>query len=347
MSPKVHASLASSSTLLASCFAAGTKSVYWELANHYSDLDFRDKQNKGGYFAVLPSSSSLALHTQTHTYTAMAYRSRSRYSRSPSPPRRRRRSPSYSRSRSPSYSSRSRSRSPRRSMSPALTPKNTVLVTNLTRNVTADHVKEIFAQFGSVVKVDFPVNHRLNTNTGRAYVEYESKEDMDKAISYMNGGQLDGKHLDVDVAPAHRSPSPPSHRRGYSPPPPSRYRRGGGGGRPLPSGRRGRDRYLPSRDRYSLSRSRSPIRRGRRYSSYSRSRSRSYSPRGRSYSRSRSYSRRRSYSRSLSSGRSYSPRRRYSRSRSYDSRDYSSRSKSRSISPPPRGRSRRSISPRR
>lgn len=68
MSPKVHASLASSSTLLASCFAAGTKSVYWELANHYSDLDFRDKQNKGGYFAVLPSSSSLALHTQTHTH---------------------------------------------------------------------------------------------------------------------------------------------------------------------------------------------------------------------------------------------------------------------------------------
>ncbi|KAI7881613.1 RNA-binding domain-containing protein [Lichtheimia hyalospora FSU 10163] len=271
----------------------------------------------------------------------MAYNSRSRYSRSPSPPRRRRRSPSYSRSRSPSYSS--RSRSPRRSLSPTLTPKNTVLVTNLTRNVTADHVKEIFAQFGSVVKVDFPINHRLNTNTGRAYVEYESKEDMDKAISYMNGGQLDGKHLDVDVAPAHRSPSPPSHRRRYSPPP-SRYRRGG---RSLGSGRRGRDRYLPSRDRYSLSRSRSPIRRGRRYSSYSRSRSRSYSPRGRSYSRSPSYSRRRSYSRSVSSGRSYSPRRRrYSRSRSYDSRDYSSRSKSRSISPP-RGRGRRSISPRR
>lgn len=103
------------------------------------------------------SSSRLATYINTYF---RAYSSRSRYSRSPSPPRRRRRSPSYSRSRSPSYSSRSRSRSPRRSLSPTLTPKNTVLVTNLTRNVTAEHVKEIFAQFGSVVKVDFPLNHR-------------------------------------------------------------------------------------------------------------------------------------------------------------------------------------------
>lgn len=109
-------------------------------------------------FLFLPSKLTISIDTYFR-----AYRSRSRYSRSPSPPRRRRRSPSYSRSRSPSYSSRSRSRSPRRSMSPALTPKNTVLVTNLTRNVTADHVKEIFAQFGSVVKVDFPVNHRCKT----------------------------------------------------------------------------------------------------------------------------------------------------------------------------------------
>lgn len=30
----------------------------------------------------------------------------------------------------------------------------------------------------------------MNTNTGRAYVEYETKEDMDKAISYMNGVRL-------------------------------------------------------------------------------------------------------------------------------------------------------------
>lgn len=36
----------------------------------------------------------------------------------------------------------------------------------------------------------------VNTNTGRAYVEYESKEDMDKAISYMNGVRI-GKGFDA------------------------------------------------------------------------------------------------------------------------------------------------------
>ncbi|KAI9313051.1 hypothetical protein BX666DRAFT_1979031 [Dichotomocladium elegans] len=278
----------------------------------------------------------------------MVLDSRSRYSRSPSPPRRRRRSPSYSRSRSrsPMYSSRSRSRSPRsrsrspRSRSPRRSaspppPRHAVEVTNLTRNVTAEHIKEIFGQYGTIKHIDFPMNAKLNTNTGRATVEYATKEEMEKAIGYMNDGQLDGKHLNVTVAPPpttlsryRGSLSPPRRRRAYSPQSP-RSRRPGNRA-PLPN-RRGGGRYY--RDRYSRSssRSRSPVpRRGRRYSSYSRSRSRSYSPRGRSYSRRRSYSRGRSYS----------------RSRSYDSRDYSSRSKSRSISPPP-SRSRRSVSPRR
>ncbi|KAI9496623.1 hypothetical protein BDB00DRAFT_808072 [Zychaea mexicana] len=136
----------------------------------------------------------------------------SRHSRSPSPPRRRRRSPSYSRSRSPSDAS-SRSRSPIRSVSPP--PRNTVLITNLTRNVNAEHIKEIFSQFGTVRDIDFPFNTRLNTNGGRAFVEYETKEDVDKAISYMDGGQLDGKYLEVAVAPPprRRSPSPPPRRR--------------------------------------------------------------------------------------------------------------------------------------
>ncbi|KAF7727986.1 hypothetical protein EC973_006751 [Apophysomyces ossiformis] len=196
--------------------------------------------------------------------------SRSRHSRSPSP-RRRRRSPSYDRSRSPysrspSYSrsrsrsrSFSRSRSPprrRRSLSP---PRIIVLVAKLTRNVTADHVKEIFSQFGTIKHVEFPFNERLNANMGKAYVEYETQEDADKAISYMDGGQLDGQRLECLMAPPRRrspSLSPPPRRRSRNISPPVSYRRRGP---PPPMRRGGVDRYYGSGRRQS--RSRSPIRR--------------------------------------------------------------------------------------
>ncbi|KAI8340201.1 hypothetical protein BC941DRAFT_419715 [Chlamydoabsidia padenii] len=223
---------------------------------------------------------------------------RRRYSRSPSPRRR-----SYSRSRSPyssrsrsyssrSYSSLSRSPSPRRRRSPSPrrrrspprrgrsppyrrrspTPPppvkpNRLMVTHLTRNVTKEHVEEIFSVYGPLTEVNFPRNRKLNTNTGRAFVEFETVDDAEKAICHMDGGQLDGQVLAVVVAP----PRPRPRTGG------NRYRS------PI---RRGRDSYVGGGRRYGRSRSRSPSPppryRGRRYSrspiSRSPSRRRSYSP---------------------------------------------------------------------
>ncbi|KAI7871309.1 hypothetical protein BDF14DRAFT_1765673, partial [Spinellus fusiger] len=99
--------------------------------------------------------------------------SRSRLSRSPS---RRRRSSAFSRSPSRAGQARSVSRSSRakrdrsqspapvrarsRSRSPPAAKGHGVLVTHLTRNVTSDHVKEIFSQYGVIVDLDFPFNRR-------------------------------------------------------------------------------------------------------------------------------------------------------------------------------------------
>lgn len=91
----------------------------------------------------------LNLFVQPPDYRAS---SRSRYSRSPSP---RRRSISRGRSRSP-YS-----RSPvRRSRTRSASPEHlhSILVTNLTRNVNEEHVREIFSQFGKISALDFPIN---------------------------------------------------------------------------------------------------------------------------------------------------------------------------------------------
>ncbi|KAG0229314.1 hypothetical protein BGW42_001654 [Actinomortierella wolfii] len=218
--------------------------------------------------------------------------------------------------------SRSRSRSPaRRSLSPADPGlANTIKVAKLTKNVTEAHIKEIFGMYGSIKSINFPIDKRCF-----AEVEYETKEEAEKAIEAFNGGQLDGEILDVAFAtkrykppvdappsrqrqPPTRQRSPPRRRNDYYSPPrrrgfsPPRGMRGGINNIPLGPAR-GSDRAAYGRGR-SRSRSRSPPPRrgggggmgGSRRMSRSRSpvrrrRSRSFSPyrsrsRGRSLSRS-------------------------------------------------------------
>ncbi|KAG7448965.1 uncharacterized protein BT62DRAFT_654971 [Guyanagaster necrorhizus] len=246
-------------------------------------------------------------------------------------------------------SSRGRSTSPKplqgrgrdASMSPPISPNanaKVVIVTNLTRNVVESHLQTIFGFYGHIIKIDLPLFGKSGQNKGKAALEYSDPVSAHKAASHMNGGQLDGAILKVELSnlPVRsRSRSPKARRgarsfsrsysrsRSRSRSPPGRYRRRGGwdgyrGGR---GGRRGGGFYRRGRSR-THSRSRSPPRRSgdrlgprRRSPSYQRggygrrrSRSRSYSVRS-SRSRSRSYSR----SRSRSSYSSYS---KYSRSRS-------------------------------
>lgn len=108
--------------------------------------------------------------------------------------------------------------------------------------------------------------HRVHThlNRGDTYVEFETAEDADRAMKYMDGAQIDGQEIAVSpvdqsiprtrpewpsaqhVTPPRRAP-PMGNRWRRSPPP--RYRR------PAP-----RWRSPPRR------RSRSPVRSRRRYS---------------------------------------------------------------------------------
>ncbi|KAG9323809.1 hypothetical protein KVV02_002255, partial [Mortierella alpina] len=174
-------------------------------------------------------------------------RSRSRsYSRSPSPrakkgslsPLRgrsltRSRSRSLSRSRSP-RSHRSpprkvqrkdaRSRSPDRSVSLS----RTLNIKNLTKNVTEEHVREIFGMYGKIKSVHCPINQRFHFNMGFAYVEYETREEALVALEGWNGGQLDGEILQVAFATKlPKTPAPPPERPVRARAPLSPPRRGG------------------------------------------------------------------------------------------------------------------------
>lgn len=138
---------------------------------------------------------------------------------------RRDRSRSRHRSRSSSQKRKRRERSP--------TPRPTrIHIGRLTRNVTKEHVTEIFACYGEIKNVEFPVD-RMHYPIGRgyAYVEYISPDDAENAMKHMDGGQIDGQEITASpvLPPKQRGPprrSPIRNRqpmRGWRSPP--RYRR--------------------------------------------------------------------------------------------------------------------------
>ena len=170
-----------------------------------------------------------------------------------------------------------RSRSPRRPTirrehrSP--TPKPTKLhVASLTKNIVKEHVVEIFSYYGKVKAVDMPPERSAFPRT-TAYVEFEDHVDAEKAVKYMDGGQIDGQVVTVRAVlpirrrPPPRRPSPPPMGRGgmwgYHPPPPRVWRRSPPRRRPLPP---------PPRSPPRRRRSPSPRRRRRSRSSSSESR---------------------------------------------------------------------------
>ena len=66
------------------------------------------------------------------------------------------------------------------------------MVGNLTRNVTEVHIKEIFAHYGPIKSVDLAIDRQVNLPKGFAHIEFEARDDAEKAMDYMNGAQIDG-----------------------------------------------------------------------------------------------------------------------------------------------------------
>ena len=61
----------------------------------------------------------------------------------------------------------------------------------LTRNVNKDHLMEIFSVYGQIKHVEMMFDRvHPNLSKGFAYVDYETPDDAEKAIKYMNGGKL-------------------------------------------------------------------------------------------------------------------------------------------------------------
>lgn len=109
-----------------------------------------------------------------------------------------------------------------------------LFVGNLSFKITENDLQDAFAAYGSVVETNLMMDRMSGRPRGFAFVTMSSEEEAQKAIEALNGKELDGRALTVNVArPREERPPGGGGSRG-----PRRDYGGGGGG-----GGGGRGRY--------------------------------------------------------------------------------------------------------
>ena len=69
----------------------------------------------------------------------------------------------------------------------------------LTLNVDAQHLQEVFSTFGTVVRSGVVTEKKTGLSKGYGFVEFAESADAAAAIVFMNGGILDGNMLRVSL----------------------------------------------------------------------------------------------------------------------------------------------------
>src|SRR3954467_3376166 len=119
---------------------------------------------------------------------------------------------------------------------------NKLFVGNLSFNTTENDLQDAFAAHGTVVEANLMMDKMSGRPRGFAFVTMSSPEEAQKAIDALNGKELDGRALTVNIA------RPREERPGGGGGGGRREFRGGGGGgggggRSGGGGGGGRDRY--------------------------------------------------------------------------------------------------------
>lgn len=96
-----------------------------------------------------------------------------------------------------------------------------IYVGNLSYEVVQDNLAEIFAEFGTVKRVQLPTDRETGRLRGFGFVEMSSDAEEDAAIEALNGAEWMGRDLTVNKAKPREERGP--SRGGFD-------RKGGGGG---------------------------------------------------------------------------------------------------------------------
>ena len=77
---------------------------------------------------------------------------------------------------------------------------NKLFVGNLSFNTTENELQDLFAQHGTVTEANLITDRETGRARGFGFVTMGSPEDAQKAIDALNGTQLDGRALTINVA---------------------------------------------------------------------------------------------------------------------------------------------------
>jgi len=115
---------------------------------------------------------------------------------------------------------------------------NKLFVGNLSFNTTENDLQDAFAAHGTVTETNLMMDRMTNRPRGFAFVTMGTAEEAQKAIAAMNGKEMDGRALTVNVAKPREERSGGGGGGGGG-----RREYGGGGGGGGGYGGGGRNRY--------------------------------------------------------------------------------------------------------
>jgi cold-inducible RNA-binding protein len=101
-----------------------------------------------------------------------------------------------------------------------------LFVGNLSFNTTENDLQDAFAAFGTVTEANLMMDRVTNRPRGFAFITMSSPEEAQKAIDALNGKDMDGRALTVNVAKPREERSGGGGGGGRR-----EYGGGGGGGR--------------------------------------------------------------------------------------------------------------------
>jgi RNA recognition motif-containing protein len=100
-----------------------------------------------------------------------------------------------------------------------------IYVGNLPYSVTEESLSSIFTEFGTVKRVQTPLDRETGRPRGFAFVEMSSDAEEDAAIEALDGAEWMGRDLKVNKAKPREERGPSSRGGGWG-----NNNRGGGGG---------------------------------------------------------------------------------------------------------------------
>jgi RNA recognition motif-containing protein len=75
-----------------------------------------------------------------------------------------------------------------------------IFVGNLSFNTNEDELRQLFESYGQVDRVSILTDRDTGRSRGFGFVEMNSNEDGEKAITALNGSQLSGRTINVNEA---------------------------------------------------------------------------------------------------------------------------------------------------